>query len=362
MDKNSSSPWPSRYRIQFIEPGICSYDDVNDGKVFVSKEALDRMMNSFIGKPVILCSDGKHKDLSAEQAFKLTDEELESLADGIVYGVGWLDNGWGFADCMVWDLDAKEKIKQGISASCSYIPTKAGDAGVWHAIQYDAEVVDGYYKHMALVPNPRYEGAKIWEIPTEMKNSISEEITKIYQNSKESKKDMAFKIFNFLKQKNNANADAPVEENVDLAQTFIVIDGKEVPMEEVIATYKAEMAEKEAMAQQQQASKKNVVNPDDLVDVDGKKVPAKEMAACYSKNMSRQNAGQETEEEKKAKEKKEADDKAAAEAKSKDNSAHFAKLDNALRNGDSQFKMVIKTEAQRLKDGAAKYGSKKDGK
>jgi hypothetical protein len=168
---------PKRYRTEFIEPGVVSYEDSGQGKVFVSREALDRMKATFIGKPVV---NVLHKDLTFEEAFKLSDEERESMADGIVFNCGWLPNGWQFADMIVWDLETQKNIDdRQFSTSCAYLPTEVNTGGKWHNIEYDEEVKNGVYTHMAIVKNPRYEKAKIYELPKEFQNSISDELIEI---------------------------------------------------------------------------------------------------------------------------------------------------------------------------------------
>ena len=58
---DNSQSWPLSMKCSFIEPGVVNYADV--GMVYVKKETLDKMANSFIGKPVI---NTDHRDVSPE--------------------------------------------------------------------------------------------------------------------------------------------------------------------------------------------------------------------------------------------------------------------------------------------------------
>lgn len=165
---------------------------------------------------------------------------------------------------------------------------------------------------------------------------------------------MIFKFFS--KEKKNAVEPAPVqEEKMNIDESYIEIDGKQIPMAELIKAYQAEMAEKEA-----QTASKNAIKPEDEVDIgDGKKIKAQELVDCYQKAQSKTNAAEETPEEKAAKEKKASEDKAAEEKK---NSA-FKQLDNTIKNGGKDdYKIVISTEKSRLDEGSKRYGSNKGGK
>ena len=163
MDRGTA---PVRYRALFIEPGIISYDDIGAGHVLVLRPALDKMLQSFIGKPVFNVS---HNDTSAKTAFdfsNLTDDEKDNLACGVISAVRFDDaSGWYWADMMIWDAATQSNIdKNGFTVSCAYIPGEDTDAtgGTYHGIHFDEEVLSGAYTHMAVVDNPRYEGARVF--------------------------------------------------------------------------------------------------------------------------------------------------------------------------------------------------------
>jgi hypothetical protein len=346
--------YPQRYRIEFIEPGIISYEDVDQGTVFVSRDALDRMMSSFIGKPVI---NRLHKDLEPEEAFKLSDAEKQALADGVVYNYGWLDNGRGYADVIIWDLDTKKNIKQGYSASCAYMPTKTDRGDVWHGIPYDEEVIDGVYTHMAIVEKPRYEFAKIYELDSSFHNSMSEKVLSIYQNSKEDSMKKKKKIFHLFK--NNIDAETEKkpedeiveEEKVNMDDAILEIEGEQVPLSEVITAYKEEKVKDETGEEGN-----NVINPEDEIDIgDGEKVLASELIASYQRRASKANAELPTD----TTMEETVDEKAQKENSKKPND-NFKALNNSIKESCANVKLIVNSKVDRINKGKQKYGSGKE--
>lgn len=151
---------------RFIEPGAVSYGSA--GVLKVSKEALDRFIQSFVACPVII----KHKTL--------TNSNIDEERVGVVNSV-WYEpkDGWFYCDGVIWKDEAIDKIEDGWSVSCTYNMTDStGDSGEWHNMHYDDELVNGVFEHLAIVPNPRYEEATI------------------LLNSKEEDNNMLLKLFN----------------------------------------------------------------------------------------------------------------------------------------------------------------------
>ena len=83
---------------------------------------------------------------------------------GVVSNV-WFDDkdGWYWCDGVIWDEATQNLITdKGWSVSCSYCYTKCDDTGgTENNIPYDIEFLDGEFEHLAIVDNPRYEGANI---------------------------------------------------------------------------------------------------------------------------------------------------------------------------------------------------------
>ena len=265
-----------RYRAEFIEPGLVSYRDMNAGMVFVSREAIDQMLPSFVGCPVFNLS---HKETETEDAFdfdkmfSMTKEEKAALADGIISATGWnLETGWAWADMLIFDeetqknLDKRDKDGRPVfSVSCAYIPTDTGPNGVRNNIKFDEEVLTGMFTHMAVVDTPRYEGAKV------------------YENSKGGEKVKTFKLFT-KKPKLNSAVPPPKEkpeegeEMKNAEEAYVVVGDEKIALSDLIDAYKS-TEEKEEPTEDG-----NLLNSEDEVDMgEGKKVKVAELVAAYSK-------------------------------------------------------------------------------
>jgi hypothetical protein len=167
---------------RFIEAGAVSYGKA--GVLKVTKEALDKFVQSFVACPVIV----KHK--------KLTKDNVDDERVGVVNSV-WFDanDAWFYCDGVIYDTDAIRKIENGWSVSCTYDMTEStGESGEWHNIHFDDELLNGVFQHLAIVPNPRYEDATI-----------------IF-NSKDREDDMLFKLFSGKKIQ-NSNEEEKMDKN-----------------------------------------------------------------------------------------------------------------------------------------------------
>jgi hypothetical protein len=219
---------PKSYKTRFIEPGIMSYEDKEQGVVLVSKETLDRMAASFRNKPVIFIPE-MHDNSDEKTAFNF-DDLSANPASGIITSIPyWGDDGWQWVEMSVWDEDAQKALDEGYSVSCAYDADEDSTGGIWHEIPYTSEVTEGKYMHMAIVPKPRYEGSRV------LANSKGENL-------------------DLFRKKKNAIPPAPEKKAVPLA-------GKETPAEE-----KAE---------------KEIANSDTMVDVNGTPVPLHELVSNY---------------------------------------------------------------------------------
>lgn len=167
---------------RFIEAGAVSYGSA--GVLKVTKEALDKFVQSFVACPVIV----KHK--------KLTKENVNDERVGVVNSVWFEPNdAWFYCDGVIYDNDAIRKIENGWSVSCTYDMTEStGESGEWHNIHFDDELLNGVFQHLAIVPNPRYEDATI-----------------IF-NSKDREDDMLFKLFSGKKIQ-NSNEEEKMDKN-----------------------------------------------------------------------------------------------------------------------------------------------------
>lgn len=340
MNKQIKNAVPVKYRTYFITPGIADYTAENIGKVLVQKSALDKMLQSFVGKPVV---NETHTDKDPEELFQALDSGAppEEWADGIISSVGYdTESGWYWADFLVWNADAIQNIEDGYSVSCAYDILKSTDeGGTFNNVEYNLEVLEGEYVHLALVTNPRYERAFI------------------IKNSKTHKEETVKLVF---KKKKTVKNEAPEEEvkkdeteELENADGYVETeDGEQIPVAELIKMYKEKKeAELENAGQ--------VYNMDDMVEVDGEEMTVAElMAACgYGEEMK--NAEPPTDEE--AEEMVDESKQISNSKKDEKGKANFKKVKNAASSG-GYSKPRINTIASRLEKGSARYGSNKGGK
>lgn len=148
MEIQNSKDWAKVYRAcGFIEKGVCEYADE---RVYLSEETLIKSLHTIKGRPVII-----------DHMTGITPENMNEHAVGYVvdYEVQ------GACDCkfVIFDDEGKQVIADGYSVSCAYKPKSFGPGGTWHNVPYDREITDLEYTHLALVQNPRYEDAKVYE-------------------------------------------------------------------------------------------------------------------------------------------------------------------------------------------------------
>lgn len=134
---------------RFIEPGVAHYQEFGD--VLITKETLDKFINTMIGCPVII----QHKDID--------DQNVDDERVGVVSKV-WFNeaDGWFYCEGIIWDKQAIDLVKnQDWNVSCTYDFDSDNQPKTHNGKQIDREFTDGEFLHLALVPNPRYERANI---------------------------------------------------------------------------------------------------------------------------------------------------------------------------------------------------------
>ena len=168
---------PKRYFARHIKEGLVHYfENGKDTLYLVKNDALQKMNKSFEGKPVYV----RHVD-------SVDMENLRETADGYVVKSFYneFDGAW-WTELMVVSDKGHEAVKKGWAVSNCYSPTEYGSGGVYHDIDYQKEIKNGEYEHLAIVPNPRYEEAVIMT-PEEFQeyNESKQQEIKQLKNSKE---------------------------------------------------------------------------------------------------------------------------------------------------------------------------------
>lgn len=151
IDKNKEQGKARKFVSKFIEPGLINYQDIGFGQCLLKKVTIDKFINTMIGCPVII----NHQIVDKSN--------VKDLAVGYVTNV-WFnpEDGWYYCDGILNDEDAESLIGQGYSVSCSFEITDVDESGGVHNDNfYDTEILNGNFRHLALVENPRFREANI---------------------------------------------------------------------------------------------------------------------------------------------------------------------------------------------------------
>lgn len=133
---------------RFLEPGIAHYEELGD--ILITKETLNKFVHTMVGAPVII----DHEDV--------TDKNVDKLRVGVISRV-WFNefDGWFYCEGILTDNEAIDLIKnQGWNVSCAY-SFESVPKDMHNGKKIDLEFIDGEFLHLAIVKNPRYEGANI---------------------------------------------------------------------------------------------------------------------------------------------------------------------------------------------------------
>ena len=270
-------------------PGVAEYreSDREPYRVFLNENTIRRMDPTFAGRPVfVMHVDGVSTDLHS----------LRNEADGWV-----VESFFNEADGKHWvkfitvSEEAERAIKNGMRLSNCYIPKSFSNGGQWNGVDYQKEIVDGEYEHLAIVPNPRYEESVILN-PEQFKKYNEDkklELIRLANQKDEGKKSM-WKFFERKK----------VENSVDIESMSVVLPKSK---REIVISQLLNEADEAEVAKGQP----RLVNASDLVVVDGEKVTVGELLEKLA-NAGKECMANEEEEKKEMEEEKkenEEDDK-----------------------------------------------------
>ena len=338
----NAKTWANKFRARILLPGLVSYEDQGCGLALLSHESIANSVNTFIGRPLILTPKLSHK--------RVDPESMEREAKGYIASVFFdSSDGWWYVEGVVFDDKAKDAINKVGLVSCAYKVTKTGLGGERNAIKYHEEILQFSGEHLAIVDNPRYEGATI------------------RLNSKQPTTNTTMSLFKFWTKKPASSEGAPaaaevVKENAVAAvvpaapatATDISADseieltgGEKVTIGELIA------ARENSKADGIEGEKEFVVN--------GKAVKLNDLVAAYNKC----NADDEEKAKKKEEEKSKENSAPAAVAPEVVQAAapkkdFFRILTNAsVENSVVQdgVKLSAGSMAERLEKGKSSYGS-----
>lgn len=172
--KEKQNDYPVMKKIvNFLTAGLVDYSDVDDGKYLLRKEAIDRMLPTLEGRPLVI----GHQ--------KIDPDHIDDVAVGYITKGYWNPETGSFdCDVLVKDPEILNPSKNAVS--CAYVATEFGEGGRYSGIDYDAEILNGEFTHIALVDNPRYNDAKI--LVNGLKKGANMMIKRFFSNADDEKK------------------------------------------------------------------------------------------------------------------------------------------------------------------------------
>ena len=191
-EKTNAKQYPEFYYARHMKEGVCGYGDET---VLLRDDTIKSMTKSFNGRPLYVYHDGRTESERINT--------LETTSDGYVTDSFYNElDGWYWAKIMVVSEAGHKAVENGWAVSNAYIPTEDAKGGTKHNVPYQREITNAYYTHLAIVPNPRYEEAKIFT-PDEF-NAYQDERSqqlKELRNSNEEEKGFIMKFFKRQKRK-----------------------------------------------------------------------------------------------------------------------------------------------------------------
>ena len=135
------------FKSRFLQAGLVKYDF---GVCLLQKETIDKFIDTFKGCPVVI----NHKD-------NITESDKVGVVQNIWFSE---QDGWFWCDGVLTDDKAVELVENGYNVSCQYAITDYSnntEKKLHNGNPYDKEILNGLFEHLAIVDNPRYEGAYI---------------------------------------------------------------------------------------------------------------------------------------------------------------------------------------------------------
>lgn len=339
--KNAKKEPEVFYALHMYE-GVARYEDED---IFVSNKTIKSMCKSFEGKPIFV----EHKDVPVE--------EWQSVADGYVSDCFYNENDGKFWTKFVAVSDeARDAISKGWAVSNAYFPTFSNVGGTWINVDYNREVIGGKFDHLAIVDNPRYEGAVIMT-PDEYKAynvTMSQELEALNNAKDEPKEKVKKSMFKLFKTEKVA-----VQNEADLDNAFASFEGapeEGVSIAELTEAYKNAKKDEAVEEKEDKAENKCSYNMDDELEIDGKKVKFEELVNAY---MKKKNADEEAEKEEEAKakaeNKAEEERKENAKAEAEEGKKLNDEMREAIQNGKEAISPVFASREDKLKKGREAY-------
>ena len=315
------------YGLHFSD-GVAQYKD-QDLMIFVGDKVARKMDVTFAGKPIYVDHVDKVELKDIEKADGFVVESFYNEADG----KHWCK--------MIFVTDeAHDAYAKGYVLSNSYIVKSKAGGGVWHGVDYDEEIMDAEYEHLALVQNPRYAESIILS-PEQFKEY---NINKKAENERLKNSIGDTKMFKFFKTQKVENSSDLGEMSVELPLSKMTVSITKLINE----ADKAEMAKKEEV----KANKKKKNEEEEAEKL--KKENEEEEESKENEEEELENEEEELENE------EEEEEKPKMNKKKKNSISNFKKLSNAhISNSEEDESETIDLAMDQCARGRDLYGSDK---
>ena len=343
--RQNAKTWANRFDAKILLPGLVSYEDCGCGKALLSQETINSYINSFVGRPLILTDKLTHK--------KVTPTTMEQDASGYIERVYFdTSDGWHHCSGIVFNDQAKEAINKIGLVSCAYNVLKTGKGGDRNAIKYDEEILEFSGEHLAIVSNPRYEGATI-RLNSKQPTNTNMSLFKFWKKTAPAAAAVGADgkpIVGATLENAVTPLDISPESEIELS------DGKKATVAQLVDAYNAKG--------------KDGLDGEDTVVVNDQPVKVCDLVTAYNEltKLNKLNDEKKAADEKKAEDDKKENDRKDAEAAalkaSKENGKaapnHFRILTTARENSviSDGVKLSSGTLDERLNEGKARYGKK----
>jgi len=342
----NAKTWANNFRARVLLPGLVSYEDQGCGLALLSHESISNSIQTFVGRPLILTPRLNHKHVEPDT--------MERDASGYITKAYFdSSDGWFYVEGTVFADKAKDAINKVGLVSCAYKVTKTGNGGERNAIKYQEEILQFSGEHLAIVDNPRYEGATI-RLNSKQSNNQSNPMNLFKFWSKQpASSEGATAVAEVVKENAVATVPASATATDISADSEIELSGGEkVTIGDLIAA--------------RENSKADGIDGDKAFDVKGKAVKLSDLVAAYNKlnDMKEEKAKDEC--ESKPEDKKEntapaaVDPEIAPVAAAAPKKDFFRILTNAsVENSVSQdgVKVSAGSMSDRLDAGKTRYGT-----
>lgn len=241
-------------------PGLAQYDQSNKEsfKIFLNEDVLRKMDPSFAGKPIFV-EHVNEVDSNIDQLRKEADGWVVESFFNAADGKHWVK-------MIIVSEKAERAVKNGYRLSNAYLPKLNGKAGIWNGIDYQNEVIEGEYEHLAIVKNPRYDESIVMS-PEEFKaynENLKVELNRISNSNPKEKESMLSKLKFWNKKQ--------VESGVDIANMSVTLpqSGKEFSIYQIVnAMDEMEMKKKDKKENKSQDGGEGLALKEEKVDVEG---------------------------------------------------------------------------------------------